>query len=163
MTDLAVLLENVVSEVSTRYRFLEINNLIPAPRSLEMQAAVLDALGQINLAPPETSLSLETVLEGEDPRWKVLLYLGTAKNILRTLIFDYTANGFSQSFGEISVENRLSDYQSLHDSIQQEFDDRLTNFKDSQQCKSVGIRGSSLTTSNLLYGSISTTTYFRRS
>lgn len=126
------MLDEIVAEVTIRYRFDEIDNLIPKPRTDEKRAAVLDGLAQLNAAPPETSISLESLFtDGADPRWRALLYLATAKNILHTLIFDYTANGFTQSIGEFNVENRLGDYRSLYDTINSELESRLTAFKES--------------------------------
>lgn len=125
-------LNQIVTEVSTRYRFGEIDGMLPKPRLLEMQAAVLDALQEINSFPPVTTTTLESLFtEDADTRWTVLLYLGTAKNILHTLIFDFTANGFSQQLGEFSVEDRLDQYRSLYDTINQEFTTRLQGFKES--------------------------------
>lgn len=128
------MLDQVVSEVSTRYRFSEINALIPKPRSAEMRAAVFDALQEINAMPPVSHYTLDQLFaDNGDPRVMVLLYLATAKNILHTLIFDYTANGFSQTIGEFSIEDKLEPYKALYDTINTEFTARLQPFKESSQ------------------------------
>lgn len=123
------LLTTIVQEVEKRYRLDQIDNLITKPTDDEKRAAALDALGEINSYPPQTFHSLEDVMTGSDTRWKVLLYLATARNIARLLTADWTHNGVSQQIGEFNIESKLSDVKDLYNSLSQELDDRLGKLK----------------------------------
>lgn len=129
MATTAELLNQILTEVELRHRFKQIDNLITQPTDDELKAAALDALDHINSHPPQTFYSLQDVMEGADTRWKVLLYLGTARNIARLLTTDWTHNGFSQQIGEFNVESKLGDVKDLYSSLTTELDDRLTALK----------------------------------
>jgi len=128
--ELTELYAAAITEVDARFRLPGIDNLLTAPTTLEKQVAIFDALAEINSAPPETQYLLENVLAFDgDPRVKSLLYLGTGKNIIRTLLADWTANGFTLNLEEFNIEDRLSRYESLLSLIQTQFTDQLTNYK----------------------------------
>jgi len=67
-----------------RYRFNKIDNMLPMPETLEIEAAIADAVQDINSFPPETSFTFDQIYDGADPRWKRMLYMGAAKNICIT-------------------------------------------------------------------------------
>lgn len=132
MADIALLYADAIKEVDARYRFPQIDNLLSAPSDLEKKAAIYDALGAINAAAPITDFSVEAVLDPNgNPTLKMLVYLGAARNILRLLLTDWTANGFNLNVEEFSVENRRGDYDSLYNQIDSQFQAMLQTFKES--------------------------------
>lgn len=131
---LAEIYVDAIKELTARFRFPDADNLITAPSDLEQQVAIFDAVQEINTLPPETTHTLASIYdEYADPRLKMLLFLGAGKNIITTLVADWTANGYSLALEEFNVEDRLDRYKNLLDLLSQQFTERLTNYKTASQ------------------------------
>nr|DAX81727.1 MAG TPA: hypothetical protein [Bacteriophage sp.] len=123
-------INDLIKEVKLRARFDNIDDIVDLPSDDEIKAAIYDTLDDINSLEPETYLKLDTVLTIDDTRWRRLLVLGTAANTVQTLVFDWTHNGFEADLNNgVNVTNRLSDYQTLLQSLKNEFDQRLEKLK----------------------------------
>lgn len=126
------LFDAVMAEVDARFRFKLVDNLLRPPTTMEKQVAIFDALAEINSYPPETLYKLENVISSDgDPRVKSLLYLGTARNVCRTLLMDWTANGFNLQVEEFNVEDRRDRYEQLMSTLTQQFESQLQQYKTS--------------------------------
>lgn len=118
------------SEVEKRSRFSQILSLVEPPEDDELDAAIYDALDDINSLEPSTNYSLENIIGSTDTRWKRLLYLGAAHNAVGMLLKDWTANGIDVDLGDgVALASKLSDYQTLHSDLKDEFDDKLEKLK----------------------------------
>ena len=134
--------------VYKRYRFNEVDNMLTAPASLEVEAAIADAVQDINSFPPETTYTFDWIYEGADPRWRRMLYMGSAKNICELLLTDWTANGFEAQIDDLNVTSKLADYQALYDILDGQWNKKMEGLKGtSQKC----IRGVTAENQNPLY------------
>lgn len=123
-------INDYVSEVERKARFHLIDDLVSKPSTDELKDAIYDAMDDINSTEPETAYKVQEVLDMTDTRLKRLLTIGASRNAIQTLIYDWTANGLDADLGNgISVANRLGDFQSLHQQLTDEFNDRLEKFK----------------------------------
>ena len=127
-------IEDLIKEVKLKARFDNIDDIVDLPSDEEIKAALFDTLDDINSLEPETNFLMKDILEMDDTRWKRVLTLGTAANTVQTLVFDWTHNGFEADLNNgVNVTNRLSDYQSLLQSLKDEFDQRLEKLKTASQ------------------------------
>ena len=118
-------------EIVKRSRLNGIEDVVDKIRDEEIEAAMLDAIDEINLFEPATTFTIEHILEN-DVRLKALFYLGAAKNLVKLMVYDFTANGVDLDLGDgVALQNRLGDYQSLLSIVNDEFDKRLERFKSS--------------------------------
>lgn len=123
-------LELVRAEVYKRTRFKGAETLINVITDDEVDAAIHDALQDINSHEPSTSYTLEEMWNTEDKRWKRLLYLGASRNIVSTLILDWTANGLDIDLGDgVATRSKMSDYRILGDNLQDQFETLLGRLK----------------------------------
>ena len=123
-----------ITELGARFRFDDAQTLITNPTELEKKVAITDALAEINSFPPETAFTLDKIFgDNADPRVQALIYLGTGKNIVQTLLVDWTQNGFSMAVDEFNVEDRLQRYDTLFNTLNTQFNDRLEKFKIASQ------------------------------
>lgn len=127
-------IEDLIQEVKLKARFDNIDDIVDLPSDDEIKAALFDTLDDINSLEPETNFLMRDILEMDDTRWKRVLTLGAAANTVQTLVFDWTHNGFEADLNNgVNVTNRLSDYQSLLQSLKDEFDQRLEKLKAASQ------------------------------
>ena len=117
-----------ISELRTRYRFWEYDMLVENIRDVEMEYALYDALELINQETPATSYTLLDLIK-LGTRYRYTLVVGGAMCCLRTLQSIWTANGMDASIETLSVDNKLSDFSSLYDSLREEFQERLEKLK----------------------------------
>lgn len=110
-------------EIDSRYRFSLISNLQSTPINKEIEDSVLDAVDEINSEPPETSLTLDSILNGTDTRWRRALFMCAAKNVVATLKADWASNGIDAKInnGEIEIPSRFSDISTLHADLLEEY------------------------------------------
>jgi hypothetical protein len=126
--------EAAIKEIDRRYRFPAFDDLINGPTDMEKQVAMEDAVGDINAYAPVTTFTLEGIFNGKaDVRLKNLVYLGTARNVIRTLLFDWTANGVSATVEEFTFEDRKDRYEQLLTTIDGQFDKLVSGWKESSQ------------------------------
>jgi hypothetical protein len=100
-------------------------------------------------------MSFVDIYDHTDTRWRSLLYLGAAKNVIQMLVNMWTQNGFDQTIGELRLENKLNDYRSLYDSLVGEFEKKAERVKKTSQKYVRGISSQSSgygVLSNYLYG-----------
>lgn len=125
-------LQYVREQIEKRTRFSQIENYIDVPQDPEIDAAIFDAVAEINSAAPETSYTVESIFESTDPRWLRLLCLGAAKNVVQLLIFDWSGNEVDVDFGDgVTFQSKLDNYRSLYDKLSDEFHTRLDELKKS--------------------------------
>lgn len=123
-----------IQEVNLRYRLDNIDNLLAGPTDNEQEVAVMDALAEVNSFPPETQYAIDWVFgENGDPRVRNLVYLATARNVIRMLVSHWTSEGFSLSLEEFNVEDRLPRYEALMNTLTQQFEDQVLQYKTATQ------------------------------
>ncbi len=128
------ILEEIRGDVDRRTRITQIDNFINPPTVKEVDAAIFDALQDINSFEPMTSFSIEGIHADADGRWYRALTLGSAKNIVQMLIFDWTAHGMDVDLGDgVALASRLSDYESLRSALSDEFVALVERLKASTQ------------------------------
>lgn len=127
------LIEYVAQQVNLRYRFLETETILPAPTPIQIQLSVEDALNEINSKPPQTFYSLRQVLLGNDTRWKSLLIVGTAKEVLKLRVVEWAANGYDSPIEDLPMESKLADYETSLNAIKEDFSERLEALKATSQ------------------------------
>lgn len=128
-------LDTVVEKVRIRTRFDRFDDLVgdivSKPGRSEVVAAIYDAIGEINSYEPATGFTIEDFMGQPDTRWHRVLYLGASVNFIRTLVFDWTANGFGPQVEDLQIENKLPDYQTLLSTLEEQFKDLLEKLKTS--------------------------------
>lgn len=143
MTDNEILV-SILGELEERYRFSMNDNLLDnKPTDDEIKAAIWDAMGEINSAPPATDFDLKTMYdEHKDGNpWRTILYFGSAKNIIRLLMNHWNAEGFNANLGDLQAESKFGDFSSLYGTLDTEFNERLEKLKKSTQRHIKGISG----------------------
>ena len=119
------------NEVLRRFRFNQYDNMIEAPiNKLEVEDAIYDALEEINqqLAPNTSWELLDFVKLGR--RYRRLLFLGSAKNLLLMLLSHWTSNGVEVSIESFSVNDKTSDINSLYGEVKEVFNEQLQQMKE---------------------------------
>lgn len=132
MSDLTLkeILEEIRKDLDKRTRFSQIDNFVNPPTIKEVDAAIFDAVQDINALEPMTSYTIEGIHGEDDGRWYRCLMLGASKNVINMLILDWTAHGLSVDLGDgVALEDRLSNYNTLHDKLKTEFDELLQKLK----------------------------------
>lgn len=133
--ELKKFLDTLVEEVKVRTRFELFNDLVgdivKKPDYDEIVAAIYDGLGDINSREPATKYSIEFIMNNPDTRWKKALMLVSSRNVIQSLIFDWTANGMSAQIEDLSIENKLDDYHRLYEILTNQFDDLIDKLKHS--------------------------------
>lgn len=123
-------LEKIRSEIEKRCRFTQILSLVEPPETDEIDAAVYDAVDEINSLEPNTSYTLDWIQENSDPRWMKLVYDGAAYRVIDMLIKDWTANGLDVDLGDgVALASKLGDYNTLRDTLKTSFDENLEKLK----------------------------------
>lgn len=122
-----------------RYRFDKIDNMLPTTESLEVEAAIADAVEDINAFPPETSYTFDWIYEGNDPRWRRMLYIAAAKNICEMLLADWAANGFDAQIDDLNVNTKIGDYQTLYTTLDEQWNKKMEQLKGTSQKSIQGI------------------------
>ena len=154
--EVELFLDSLVEKIRirTRYdRFDElVGDIVSKPGRDEIVAAIYDAIGEINSYEPATSFTIEGFMTQSDTRWHRVLMLGASANFIRTLVFDWTANGFSPQVEDLQIENKLSDYKDLLASLEEQFKDLLEKLKTSA-LKLVRTSSFATTKDSRLYGS----------
>ena len=128
------LVNAILAEVQTRYRLLAMNNLRPSLTDDEICCALYDAVDVINNYPPATQFTVEQLFAKQgDPRFRGVYYLAVGQKLLTTLLWDWTANGFDQTFNNFKVETKLGDYQLLQERITEQLMEQLKQMKEATQ------------------------------
>lgn len=126
MTDKEI--QNIVSAQSLGLiRSGTIDGLVDAPTLPEVGIAINLAMGEINITPPITRLSLQDMWNNSS--YQYLLTIGTAKYLILTLFNDWVHNGLDATVDQFTINNRMADYSSLLDRYTTEFSDRLVASK----------------------------------
>jgi len=121
--------EQAIKDVKIWCRFDQIDNLLPAPTDEEVKIAINMALDNINSAPPKSSYTLlGTIGNGA---WYTTLMYGACKNILWTLLVDWTANGIDAQLDSLSLQSKRPDYESLFNMASDQFNALLEKTKQS--------------------------------
>lgn len=127
---MAVDMDKLRAEIEKRGRWSQILSLIEPPESFEIDAAIFDALDDINSWEPNTRYTLEWVVDNSDTRWLRALYEGAAYRIVDLLVKDWTANGIDVDLGDgVALSSKLSDYSSLRDSLKSSFEEGIERLK----------------------------------
>ena len=140
----------IVQEVEKRWHFALADNILEyIPDQTDLESAVWDGVDDINDFAPETMFSVSDIWDKGDTRWKSLLYLATAKNIVQMLLNLWTQNGFNATIGDLQADSKLGDYQNLYNTLVGEFDKKADRLKKTSQKFVRGISSSSMP--NVLY------------
>ncbi|MFA5071226.1 MAG: hypothetical protein WC511_02535 [Candidatus Pacearchaeota archaeon] len=146
-----VAIQKIVEGVESRWHFTLADNILDyIPDKDDIAAAIYDAADDINSFAPQTFLSVVTIYDTPDTRWKSLLYLGAAKNVIRMLVHLWTQNGFDATIGELNLPSKLGDYKDLYRALLEEFDAKAERLKKTSQKFIIGIPNTG--TLNFLYG-----------
>lgn len=124
-------LDYFYNELMRRFRFNKYDNMIDAPTSkLEVTDSLEDALEEINsfIQPHSNWDLLYFVKKGR--RYRRLLLLGAAKNVLQMLLSDWTANGVEVVIEDFSVEDKTSSIESLYSTLREQFQEQLQQMKE---------------------------------
>jgi hypothetical protein len=152
-TPINTAVQKIIEGVEDRWHFSLSDNILDyIPNKDDISAAVFDAADDINSFAPQTFFSIPTIYDSTDTRWKSLLYLGTAKNVIRMLLNLWTQNGFDATIGELQLPSRLGDYKDLYRSLLEEFDAKAERLKKTSQKFVIGVGGLSSASTNFLYG-----------
>ena len=150
-TPLPQAVQQILEGVETRWHFTLADNMLDyIPNKDDVSAAVYDSADDINSFTPNTMFSLVDMYDNPDTRWKSLLYLGAAKNVVQMLLNLWTQNGFDATIGEISAPSKLGDYKDLYNTLVTEFDKKAERLKKTSQKFVRGISGAGML--NFLYG-----------
>jgi hypothetical protein len=97
----------------------------------EIKQAIKSTVGEINSKVPVTNYTLDEMMN-LGSAWEYLVLLGSSKNSIRTLIFNWTSEGVSIQDEIASVDSKLGDYNSLYSTMYEEFSSAFSNnFKQS--------------------------------
>lgn len=152
-TDPTVAVPVIVSEVQKRWHFAQTDNILNyIPDCTDLEAAVWDGVDDINDFTPNTTFSVSQIFDNVDTRWKSLLYLASAKNIVQMLLNLWTQNGFDAVIGELNAPSKLGDYQSLYSTLVEEFDKKADRLKRTSQKFVRGISSADGNIRNYIYG-----------
>lgn len=142
--------EFMYNEVLRRFRFNQYENMIEAPvNKLEVEDAIYDALEEINqqIAPHKVWDLLHFVKLGR--RYRRLLFLGSAKNLLLMLVSHSTSNGTTVSIEDFEVADKTSDFMNLYEEIKNVFNEMMTQMKEYDR---LTVKSSSFSTGKRQYG-----------
>lgn len=117
------------NEVRRRFRFNQYETMIENIQPSEVEDAIYDTLEEINQTPPLTNLELLHFVK-KGVRYRRVFILGVAKNILLTLTSIWSANGMEVTIEDLSADNKLSDIQSLYETLNEQFIEALTQLKE---------------------------------
>ena len=90
----------------------------------------------------------------------MLMIIGAARNIIFTIMSHWTHESEDVTIGDLNAHNRLSDYQSLHDKLNTEFNERLEKLKTASQKYVKGAYSKDVGTNSILYPFTSYTSVF---
>jgi len=120
----------IAGHLEKRWRFSKQDNLLDQPPlKEELEETVGSVLGEINAYPPITSWTLSECYEDIVGGRRSLLLYGSAKNVAQLLLNQWLNEGFSGSVGDLSAENKFSDYSSMYSQIESTFNERLEKLK----------------------------------
>lgn len=132
----------ILHEIELRWRFSKANNLLKNPPTpQETWAAMYDARDDINSFEPQTSFGLLDIYNSPDFRWRNLLYFGTGRHLIRTIMVHWAAEGFDASAGDLNLPDRLPNYEGLYGTFTDEFNTLLERLKLTSQRFVRGIAG----------------------
>lgn len=134
--------QKCLSDVKVWCRFDSIDNLLPKPTDEEIRIAINITVDDINSTPPRTSATLLGSVNSGDAYYTTIMY-GTCKNVLWTLLLDWTANGIDAQLDSLSLSSKRPDYESLFQLANEEFKSRLEKVKLTLGLKSISARSSS--------------------
>jgi hypothetical protein len=120
--------DRVTRDVKIWCRFDSIDNLLPKPTDQEIQIAANIAVDDINTTPPLSNVTLLGSVTANDAYYTTIMY-GTCKNILWTLLMDWTANGIDAQLDSLSLESRRPYYEQLFQTANENFTNRLEKLK----------------------------------
>lgn len=129
-----------IADVKIWCRFSTIDNLLEIPSDPEIKIAINIALDDINSYPPRTSQTVLGAVQNQDAWYTTLMY-GACKNILWTLLCDWTGNGIDAQLDSLSISSRRGDYESLFSNAKEQFESRLERIKKSYGSVAVSSRG----------------------
>lgn len=118
-----------IAELNRRYRFLQYDNALNPLSYDEKLDGLYDALEEINQYSPQTDYTLlHFATVGR--RYRRLLLIGAAKYCILTLVSHWTSDGIDVAVEDLSVSNKLSDFQSLLQTLTEQFNEGLSNLKE---------------------------------
>lgn len=124
-TDIEIL-ESYRVRLTILTRLNSLDNQIPKPDDNEMDRAILDGINDMNIAPPITNFTLQSLYAQTDDKWARLVLLFAAINVLTTLLFDWAGNASDLNLEEpLTLKSRYEDYKSLKDDLQEQLDKLL--------------------------------------
>lgn len=129
VTNEAQAVEYFSNEVRRRFRLNQYETMIENIQPSEVEDAIYDTLEEINQTPPLTNLELLHFVK-KGVRYRRVFILGVAKNILLTLTSIWSANGMDVAIEDLSADNKLSDIQSLYETLNEQFVESLTQLKE---------------------------------
>lgn len=128
-------IDDTRDKLTLRYRFLTADNLIDVITNDEIDAAILDAVDEINSFPPQTSFDTAYYETNSDPRWGRLLLICAAKNVLETLYNDWIQNGVDARVGngEFEIGDRTQSISDLLNHVTEEYEKKAEQLKTTSQ------------------------------
>lgn len=131
--------QRTILDVKVWCRFGTIDNLLEIPSDDEIKIAINIALDDINSFPPKTSQTVLGAVQNQDAWYTTLMY-GACKNILWTLLCDWTANGIDAQLDSLSIQSKRPDYEALFSNAKEQFENRLERIKKSYGSVTVSSR-----------------------
>ena len=122
-------MEELIQLITTKSRLDKSENMVSKPTYEEFEVAILEALADINSFPPKSAVTVESALA--NPTIKMILVTGASRYILDTVISEWVSNGQDFSIAEFEIIDRLDRYESYRDSLQDSFEKKLENAKNS--------------------------------
>lgn len=122
-------MEELIKLITTKSRLDKSDNMVEQPTPEEFEVAIIEALADMNSFPPKSAVTAESALA--NPTIKMILVTGASRYILDTVIAEWVSNGQGFAIADFEIIDRLDRYESYRDSLQDSFDKKLENAKNS--------------------------------
>lgn len=148
-------MEELIKLITTKSRLDKSENMVSQPIPEEFEVAIMEALADMNSFPPKSAVTVESALA--NPTIKMILVTGSSRYILDTVIAEWVSNGQGFAIADFEIIDRIDRYESYRDSLQDSFDKKLENAKNSgifprsKITRGGNIKTGSTTSSNSIY------------
>lgn len=148
-------MEELIKLITTKSRLDKSENMVSKPTPEEFEVAIMEALADMNSFPPKSAVTVESALA--DSTVKMILVTGSSRYILDTVIAEWVSNGQGFAIADFEIIDRIDRYESYRDSLQDSFDKKLENAKNSgifprsKITRGGNIKTGSTTSSNSIY------------
>jgi len=88
------------------------------------------AVDWVNLYPPATNLSLESLAKGKQKSWRIIVIIGAAVLAIEAVALNWIADEFGYSIGGVQLDlEKSSKYQAMRDSLEQQLNAMIEQAK----------------------------------